>query len=136
MNKIQQLPTKLRAWWRNLVKVIHAKFGLVTRQEHADMKAKLKWRNAEISRLTARLEIENTHLRQQNETLSKQLHELPFDFENLLTCYNITKLNALVYRIINDTRNNPSTVGYLQRWRERIENALTTLQNTGEEEIG
>lgn len=135
MNKIKELPTKLKAWWWRLVKGIHRRLGIITRQEHNDMKAELKKRNADISRICAKLEIENTNLRNQKERLKQEPHELAFDFENLLKLYNITKINALVYRIINNTRNNPATVGYLQRWRDRIDDALVTLPTEGDESI-
>jgi hypothetical protein len=122
---------KIKKWRLKVIHNISKKFGFIPVGIYNNDLAECQSSNITISRMYARVDIENTGLK-------TALAELPFNFDNLLSHYNENSLNALVYHIINDTRNNPDRVDYLERWRLRIisaQNSITKEMKEGREDI-
>lgn len=59
--------------------------------------------------------------------LKKRIISLPFEFENLIFNYSKDQINALTYELINTARNTPEYRELLQRWMDRIKNAIETI---------
>lgn len=83
------------------------------------------------------LKKESTELKKRNNTskiyldeIRKNYDALPFQFDSLISRYTKEQINAFCYKLINHARNNSELRDLLSIWKNRIENAEKTLNES------